>query len=144
MFPEIDGGAALAEGLPGGLCAVFIKELDYLKPGLNLRVLGVIQDVIDALHASTTTAPVVTIYIDLFHLASPFSPPRESNMYLNFCIVINIYFANTLQIITKKQLRHESGFGLSRRRQIFMLNDARNLKRCDLTIPFRYFFILLL
>ena len=44
-----------------------------------------IDDIIDVLHETTIAVSVATFYIDLLHLTPLFSPPRESNMFLNFC-----------------------------------------------------------
>ncbi|MDD5605591.1 MAG: hypothetical protein RBR99_03180, partial [Dehalococcoidales bacterium] len=42
--------------------------------------------IVDLLHPTTIASRIITFHIYLFHYKdSRLSPPRESNMYLNFC-----------------------------------------------------------
>ncbi len=69
-----------------GFCAVVIKELNRFEPLFDTFSFGMVKDIIEVLHETTIAVSVVTFYIDLFHPDSLFSPPGESNMFLNFCI----------------------------------------------------------
>ena len=74
------------ESLLSGCEAKFITKLNDLYSFLDVRLLRMIKNVINTLHEATIAASVITFYIDLLHSVSPSSPPRESNMFLNFCI----------------------------------------------------------
>ena len=53
----------------------------------NASAFGVVKDIMNIFHETTIAASKVTGYVDLLHLDSSSSPPKESNMFLNFCIL---------------------------------------------------------
>src|SRR4030066_2384402 len=85
------------ESFSGGICTIFIKEFDDLKPVFNLIVFRITIDIIDIFHETTIAVSIITFYINLLHLDSSFLPPSESNMFLNFC---NKAYTSTLNYIS--------------------------------------------
>jgi len=73
------------ESPSGSHFAELIEKLNYLQPSLDTLSLRMVKDVLNILHETTIAASVITCHIDLLHPDSPFSPPWESNMFLNFC-----------------------------------------------------------
>ena len=85
-LPAIDSGAALAIRPPGGFVAIVIVKLNYLKAFFDGSSFGIVENIIDVTHEANIAASVITFYVDLLQSASLSSPPRESNMFLNFFI----------------------------------------------------------
>ena len=83
-LPAIYCGAALAIRPPGGFVAIVIVKLDYLKTFFDGSTFGIVENIIDVTHEANIAASVIIFYVDLLQSGSLSSPPRESNMFLNF------------------------------------------------------------
>ena len=79
------------KGSLSGLQAEFIEEFEDFQPLFNDGSLGVIEIIHYIVHEMNIGFSEAMTYVDLFHLDSSFSPPLESNMFLNFCTMNNVF-----------------------------------------------------
>lgn len=61
------------------------------QPLLDDIPFGVIDYIMNVLHEMTIAVSVEICYIDLLHQDSLLLPPRESNMFLNFCTGLYVF-----------------------------------------------------
>ena len=74
LLPQVDCGTADAKGVLCCFEAVLITKLDNLDSALNSCPFRVVEDVVNVLHETTIAVSVVTIYVNLLHPDSLFSP----------------------------------------------------------------------